>query len=248
MPEKKVYIIGIGPGGLSSLAPETCRIINNAEVLFGGKRLLDIMPDVAAEKIIIKNNLPGITSKIEANIRKKSMVVLASGDPNFYGIAGYLTKRLGKDTFEIIPNVSSMQLAFAKVKENWDDAVFASVHSRPMEAIVELVRTNNKVGIFTDDRHNPTVVASFLLEQGIADCRAYVCQNLGRDDEQITETNLKSLCAQSYSPLNILILLRDTSRKETSGFRQSFGIADDEFSYRKPEAGLITKLEIRAVS
>ena len=83
------------------------------------------------------------------------MVVLASGDPGFYGVARYLTEKLGKDVFEIIPAVSSMQLAFARIGENWDDAVLTSVHSRPIEDIIDIVRFNQKIGLFTDDKHTP---------------------------------------------------------------------------------------------
>ena len=67
------------------------------------------------------------------------MVVLATGDPNFFGIARHLNEAIDREAIAIIPNVSSMQLAFARIKESWDDAVFASVHSRPVESIVDTV-------------------------------------------------------------------------------------------------------------
>jgi precorrin-6Y C5,15-methyltransferase (decarboxylating) len=177
------------------------------------------------------------------------MVVLASGDPNFYGIASYLTGNLGKNIVEIIPNISAMQMSFARIKENWEDAVFASVHSRPIEDIVETVRLNRKIGIFTNGEHTPATIASVLLKHGVDGYQAYVCQNLGRKDEKVVETDLHGLCETECSPLNILILLRVCQTKPAAVlYPHSLGIPDEEFHQRKPKEGLITKQEVRAVS
>jgi len=141
-----------------------------------------------------------------------------------------------------------MQVAFARIKESWEDAVFVSVHSRRIEDIVETVRSNDKVGIFTDDEHTPAAIARVLLEHGVAGYRAYVCQNLGSKDENIVETDLPDLCETECSPLNILILLRDQQKQVGSPWPRRLGIPDEEFHQRRPKEGLITKQEVRAVS
>jgi precorrin-6Y C5,15-methyltransferase (decarboxylating) len=243
MPKDKVYIIGVAPEGASSLPPQARQRLNRAEIVFGGRRLLGMFPSLAGEKIAIGNNLAEVTELIKINLGRKRMVVLASGDPNFYGIARYLTAKLGKDVLEIMPSVSAMQLAFARIKEGWEDAALASVHSRPIEDIVEMVRSNNKVGIFTDGEHTPSAVAKVLLEHGVDGYRAYVCQNLGRKDEKVVKTNLPNLVKMKFSPLNVLILLREQSKRQP---RQIFGIPEASF-YRRRQ-GLITKQEVRAVS
>jgi precorrin-6Y C5,15-methyltransferase (decarboxylating) len=170
------------------------------------------------------------------------MVVLASGDPNFYGIASYLTAKLGKNAVDIIPSVSAMQLAFARIKESWEDAVFVSVHSRPIADIVAAVRSNDKLGIFTDGEHTPAAIARVLLEHGVNGYRAYVCQDLGSEDEKVIKTNLPNLVKMKFSPLNVLILLRG---KPKTSPRQILGIPEASFCRRE---GLITKQEVRAVS
>jgi precorrin-6Y C5,15-methyltransferase (decarboxylating) len=163
MQKHKVYIIGIPPGGTSCLTPQAQQLIDRADLVFGGKRLLDMFPSLSGEKLIIRNNLSRITTLIKKDMGHKQIVVLSSGDPNFFGIAVYLVDKLGKDDIEIIPAVSAMQSAFACIKEGWSDAVFVSVHSRPIEYIVDTVRSNNKIGIFTDDKHNPAAIAGVLL-------------------------------------------------------------------------------------
>jgi precorrin-6Y C5,15-methyltransferase (decarboxylating) len=180
---------------------------------------------------------------MKRNLGRKRMVVLASGDPSFFGIARYLTDRLGGNTVDIIPNVSAMQLAFARIKESWEDAVFVSVHSRPVEDIVNTVCLNNKVGVFTDNKHTPADIARVLLEHGVDGYRAYVCQDLGSKEEKIVKTDLKGLCKMKFSPLNVLILLREQSKGKP---QQIFGLPETSF-YRR-QYGLITKQEVRAIS
>jgi precorrin-6Y C5,15-methyltransferase (decarboxylating) len=249
MTKDKVYIIGVAPAGISSLEATAQQLINEAEIVIGGRRLLDSFPSLKAEKVPITNNLSGLTELIKKNIGQKRIVVLASGDPDFYGIGSYLTSSLGKDVIEILPNVSSMQLAFARIKESWDDAVFVSVHSRPIENIIDTVRTNWKIGIFTDEKHNPGAIATALLKHGINEYRAYVCQDLGEKHEKIIETDLHGLCTMKFSPLNILILISTRpDREEHLPSPRLLGIPDEEFYQQKRTAGRITKQEVRAIS
>ncbi len=247
MPEDKVFIIGVGADGVSSLPPGAHQLVHEAEIVFGGKRLLNMFPSINGQTVIIKNNLDEVADLIEVNLRHKRMVILTSGDPGFFGIAKYLTGKLGNDAFEIIPNVSAMQLAFARIKENWDDAILASVHSRPIEDIIGMVRSSHKIGIFTDDKHTPGKIAGVLHEHGIDNCQAYVCQDLGSEQENIIATDLYSLKGLGFSPLNILILIRDVQNaKGNVPTRQMLGIPDEKL--HRLEEGLITKMEVRAVS
>jgi precorrin-6Y C5,15-methyltransferase (decarboxylating) len=245
MSANSVYIIGIGPGGASSLLPEARRLVQRADMVFGGERLLDMFPSLSGQSIAIKNNLNEVINLIKRNIGYKRMAVLASGDPNLYGIAKYLVDKLGKDIVEIIPNVSAMQIAFARIKESWDDAVLVSTHARPIEDIIDTVRSVHKIAIFTDDKHTPGEIARVLQQHGIDNCRAYVCQDLGSEKENIIATDLYSLKEVEFSPLNMMILIKDDLAKNNRA-QEFFGIPDEEF-HRLGE-GLITKLEVRVIS
>jgi precorrin-6Y C5,15-methyltransferase (decarboxylating) len=248
----KVYIIGIGDDGPRSLSQTALGIIEKAGLLFGGERHLSFFPDFRGEKIAIKSNLVEIADLIKRNLGAKKMVVLASGDPNFYGIARYLIGKLGKEAFEILPAISSIQLAFARVKESWEDAVLVSVHGRPVEAIIEPVKSSPKIGIFTDDEHTPGHIAKVFIEHGLSDYQAFVCENLGGANERITETLLEKLPEMEFSPLNVLILKKigegQPSEAPKENSRYTFGIPEDEFECMKPRRGLITKTEVRVIS
>jgi precorrin-6Y C5,15-methyltransferase (decarboxylating) len=246
MTAKRIDIIGIGPGGARSLDAGSARRIKKADIIFGGRRLLDMFPDSKAEKVPIHANLPEVLETIKPSLGVKKIVVLASGDPGFFGIAGYLAKALGKRAVNIIPDVSAMQLAFARIGESWEDAVFVSAHGRPIEDIIPRVRDNSKICIFTDKVHTPSAVAGALLENGVADYTAYVGENLGGKGERVTRTSLRGLRTKEFPPLNTLILLRNQgSESEPQTY---LGIPDAEFHKRSSREGLITKQEVRAIS
>ena len=116
-----VYIIGIGDDGMSGLSASAIERIHHADLLIGSDQTLRQVSDSTAELLVVGTDFTEMESAIAENPQKK-IVLLASGDPLFFGIARYLWDRLGKERFEVIPNVSTMQLAFARVKESWDDA------------------------------------------------------------------------------------------------------------------------------
>ncbi len=86
-----------------------------------------------------------------------------------------------------------MQLAFARVKESWDDAVLTSVHAKPIENLLNVVENAKKEGVFTDNKNTPSKIAEFLLKHGFSGFKAYVCESLGGEDERITETRLENM-------------------------------------------------------
>ncbi|MER3447708.1 MAG: cobalamin biosynthesis protein CbiE [Candidatus Dadabacteria bacterium] len=245
----KVYIIGIGDDGRRSLSASVLEIVERAEILFGGERHLSFFPGVSSQKITVKSNLSDVVKIISNNLDKKRMVVLASGDPLFYGIAKYLMSKIPKEHFEVIPNVSSMQIAFARVKESWDDAVLASIHAKPIESLLDIVDKAKKIGVFTDDKNTPSRIADFLLKNGLSGFKVYICENLGGEDERVTEAELGDLIHMEFSPLNVLILVKKEEEFKVEPTRSwTIGIADEEFFQRTPQKGLITKQEIRVIS
>ena len=112
MAQIKVQIIGIGDDGHEGLTAAARQRVEKAELLIGAPQSLSSLPASKAERIEIGGDLDAIVKRIEAAGNKR-VVVLATGDPMFYGTARYLCDRLGKDRFEVTPHVSSMQLAFA---------------------------------------------------------------------------------------------------------------------------------------
>ncbi len=244
----KVFIVGIGDNGPESLDARARDVVDSAQVLVGGQRLLEMF-NGSAEKVPVTAKLDAVVEAIRENRGKKRIAVLASGDPLFHGIARTLMARLPREWFEVLPNVSSMQLAFARAKEPWDDAVFVSVHGRPLESLAEHLESR-KIGVFTDDRNAPGAIARFLIQRGEADWRMVVCENLAGPDERVVAGSPPEIAAQKFAPLNVVILVRQEEAAPDGGRIEwpGFGIPESLFLQRKPKVGLITKTEVRVVA
>jgi precorrin-6Y C5,15-methyltransferase (decarboxylating) len=247
---EKIQIIGIGDDGLEGLTATARQLVGQADLLLGTRQALAAVSGSQAERVEIGTSLDAIVKKIE-QAKNKRTVVLATGDPLFYGTARYLCDRLGKERFEVTPHVSSMQLAFARVKESWDDAYLTSLASQPLERVVEKTRTAAKVGLFTSEQSPPSAVAKALLERKIDYFTAYVCENLGSPDERVTQGQLVDIAEQEFSPLNVMILVRKPGvpdRPAAMVGKRLFGNPDEEFLQSQPKRGLLTPAEVRAIA
>jgi precorrin-6Y C5,15-methyltransferase (decarboxylating) len=250
MSAQKINIVGIGDDGLDGLTSSARQLVEQAELLVGPKHALSAAAANKAEKLEIGGDLDTIVKKIESAGTKR-VVVLTAGDPLFYGTARYLCDRLGKERFDVTPHVSSMQLAFARVKESWDDAYLTSLATQPLELVVEKARTAAKVGVFTTDAAPPSVVARALLDRKIDYFTAYVCENLGAPDERVTHEELGEIAKLEFSPLNVLILVRKPGvpdRPPAMMGKRLFGNPDEEFLQSQPKRGLLTPAEVRAIA
>jgi precorrin-6Y C5,15-methyltransferase (decarboxylating) len=247
----KIYIIGIGDDGLDGLTSQSRQIVNQAEVILGSSDALAAAEDCEAERIDLGNNWDGTVERIAA-LTDRRVVILATGDPLFYGTARYLCDKLGKDRFEVVPHVSSMQLAFARVKESWDEAYLTNLATQPLARVVERIRTAEKVGVFTSEEVQPADLAKALLDSGIDYFTAYICENLGSPDERVTHSELSEIAAeQSFAPLNVMILVRKPNvpdRPATMAGKRLFGNPDEAFLQSRPKRGLLTPFEIRSVA
>ena len=205
MPQQKIYLVGAGIAGWEGFGNKALEVIAKSDVLIGHQRHLDIFPDFAGEKRVL-GELAEMLDFLKGT--DKRVAVLGSGDPNFFGIARFLLRNLPKERIEIFANVTSVQYAFARIKEPWDDAIFVSVHGRGLGKAVDRIIAAEKSAVLTDDRNTPAVIARELINRGAEGYEAWLCENLGMPDEKFTKTGVKGLLDISASPLNILILIR----------------------------------------
>jgi len=238
----KIYVIGAGVKGHEEFGRRALELIQQADLLIGGERQLALFPDFSGEKLVIGNNLGTVVARLTGHAGRA--VVLASGDPLFFGIGRHLLRNLPEGDFEFLPNVSSVQYAFAKIREPWDDAVFVSTHGRGLKEAVDRVVANDKAAVLTDEQHTPAAIARELVERGREGYSAWLCENLGSSDERIVRTDVRGLLEIVAAPLNVLILIKEYEAGG-EGARPALGIADEEFATVKK---LITKEEVRAIS
>jgi precorrin-6Y C5,15-methyltransferase (decarboxylating) len=190
---------------------------------------------------------------------QKKVVVLATGDPLCHGIASFLVKKLGVDKLEIMPNVSSIQLAFARIGMAWQDAKICSVHSKDagewyrgaaaehgLYALLQAINQHDKLAILTSPENNPARIARMLMIENMANLfNMVVAEDLLCTDEKLFQgLSIAELAEQEFTGNDVVILCRVQEKADAL----LFGYADHAFKQRKPDKGLITKREVRAVS
>ena len=246
----RIHIVGIGDDGFDGLTGDARQLIDDAEILIGTKSTLDKIIHGSAQRVIVGGDLTALKATI-ADLPARPTVMLASGDPLFYGIARFLTEAFGKDRFEVVPHVSSMQLAFARVKESWDDAYLTNLATQSLDRVVDNIRTADRVGLFTTEAITPAVVAEALMDRRIDYFTAYVCENLGTPHETVTQGDLPSIREQTFSPMNVMVLVRHqgaADRPSGNQRRRLFGNPDDLFLQSRPKRGLLTPCEVRCIA
>lgn len=240
-----VTIVGMGmsPGDLSMKA---LSLLEAADMLIGGKRHLACFSHLPGTKVPLYRNFGEVVEIIKASLsKKKRIVVIASGDPGYCGIAGYLIKHLGREKIEIIPNITTFQAAFAKIKENWDDALLLSLHGRPLPPLAGPLKRHKKIGLLTDHNNTPARVAKHVLAEdpSLGDARVFIAEELGGKGEKVHECFLKNITSKTFSPLNVMVLIASPRDEEKDEGHISMGMPDELFCH---QGGLITKDEVRA--
>ena len=242
-----ISVVGIGDDGCLSLSARAHNAICKASVLFGGERVLAFFSDFSGEKIPLKGKLLASIDAIIARSYEENVVVLASGDPMFFGIGSLIVKKAGAEHVTIIPQPSSMQWAFAKAKIPSSDATFISLHGRPLAGLAAKLQRTRKAGLFTDEENCPQRIASQLLEYGLSHFEAILCENLCGPEERVRRFSLPALAKLSLkevSPLNVLLLVAPSAPKKPLLDL----VSEDEYGKRMPKKGLITKKEVRVLS
>ena len=245
-----LIVIGIGADGPNGLSPEALDHIATARVLAGGRRHLGFFESRNGESIVIDADIAGVIQRLRAVYAREKTVLLASGDPLYHGIGRALLEAFPREELTFIPHPSSISLAFARIKQTWDDARIVSLHGRPLETILpDLSARRSKIAILTDALNHPGAIADLVDRLGLGDrYEMFVCENLEGLDERVTRWTIDEARGQSFSPLNVTILLRTNSEDNDATPLPLLGIPDSSLRHGHGPKGMITKREIRLIS
>ncbi len=272
----KLHLIGIGYRPLGERAR---KIVRNAHVILASPRLLDVFKRYeeygqVKDRIKVIDKVPDTISFIRERLfaspltphsSRVSIVLLASGDPFFFGIGRRIIEEFGRERLEVLPDLSSMQEAFARINQPWDDAFCISVHGGPdiakrralpyeVKDIPRLLEKHGKLAILTDKQNNPEVIAK-VLQSAIRNPQSaiimHVCERLGYPDERIWQGTAEEAAGMSFKEPNVVIIQRQGPGAGVQGTEEHdetaprFGLKEEELSHAR---GLITKDEVRAVA
>lgn len=190
----KIIVAGIGPGNPAYMVPEAVQAIENAQVLVGGKRALAQFAASEAGKqknMAIGGDIPAVMDFIGENLARQDVVVMVSGDPGYYSLLDALRRSFPQEAIQVIPGISSFQLAFARLALPWHEAELLSFHGRvPAEG--KLTYSNGRLlGMLTDSKYNSHTISELLMERGWPpESELAICSRLSYEDEAIVKTTL----------------------------------------------------------
>lgn len=127
---RAITIIGCGPGSPDHITPAAVDAARSAEVLIGTDRLLHFFTDADAEKIPVGSAVEETLDRVGERFGHKQIAVLVSGDPGLFSLARLVIQRFGREHCRVIPGVSSVQVAFARLGLDWGDAIILSAHKQ----------------------------------------------------------------------------------------------------------------------
>ncbi|MBS4021040.1 MAG: precorrin-6y C5,15-methyltransferase (decarboxylating) subunit CbiE [Dethiobacter sp.] len=189
----KIVVAGAGPGGEEFILPVVWRKAAEADVLVGGERALAPFRGLGKETLAVTADLSLLVSQLHRLAKERKVVVLVSGDPGFYSLLSFLRRHFSAEELEVIPGISSLQAAFARLAEPWHAVALLSAHGRDANEILPALLAGGKKAVLTDRCWTPHRLASLMLGAGSKDRRVSLCYRLTGPDEQITHTTLATL-------------------------------------------------------
>jgi precorrin-6Y C5,15-methyltransferase (decarboxylating) len=241
-----INVIGIGQGK-QDLTAVHLALIQQADLLVGGRRHLELFADLGQECLEITSAIEQVIKTIKTNMLQKKIVVLASGDPLFYGIGSTLSRYIDKKYLVIHANISSVAAAFAAIGEPWHDAKIVSLHGKSSQKFpFSSLKGETKVAFLTDQTRDPVYIASMMINLELSGFKICVLENLGAEQEKISWfDDPAGVADQKYNHPNIVILLKEDTPCKNISHETHPGMDDSLYRHSR---GLITKSEVRSIS
>ena len=209
MKDHKIRVIGIGPGSPDYLLPAAAKAIDEAQVLVGGRRVLGQYAkiDGSQKTFPITGDIPAVLAFIRQELAAHDVGVMVSGDPGYYSLLDALRREFPLERLEVIPGLSAMQLAFARLALPWHGASLLSFHGRRPEQEKLCYQPGRILGMLTDGNYNSRSIAELLLQEGWpAEARLAILLRLSYPDEEIIETTLGKAVEMDSKAHGILIV------------------------------------------
>jgi cobalt-precorrin-7 (C5)-methyltransferase len=201
-----ITIVGCGPGGPDYLTPAANMAIKDAEVLAGAPRLLELFPGVGQQHIAVGGDIPGALDEIATVVRERNVIVLVSGDPGICSLAQPVLRRFGRDACRIVPGISSIQVAFARLGLDWTDARIMSAHHHAPDFNPKSLAHESKLAILAGNSSTMPWVRK--LAHTLSDTHViFICEDLTLPQEQVRQIASEELVETTLSPQSILLFI-----------------------------------------
>ena len=237
-------VVGIGADGIAGLAPAAGALIESAEVLVGGERHLRAVAEIAASarRLAWRQKLGDTITDI-ADLRGRRVVVLASGDPMWFGVGATLARHFASDEMHVVPAPGAFSLAAARLGWPLGEVDCLSAHGRSLDALRADIEPNARVLILSEDGSTPGRIAALLCDMGYGPSPMTVLEHMGSELERRTGDTAANWGDRRCASLNTVGIecVADAGARVLSRVP---GLPDDAFVHD----GQITKRAVRAAT
>ncbi|MDB1125136.1 precorrin-6y C5,15-methyltransferase (decarboxylating) subunit CbiE [Vibrio algarum] len=240
----RITVVGVPEDGCLSLTSRAVNAVSKARVVAGHPRHLEWFPQFKGTFLDMTTGFAQWMSQVIDESEEGDVVVLASGDPLFFGIGTTLLKKMPAEELNFIATLSSAQLAFSRLGLPWNEARFLSCHGRSLQGLTSQMQQGDLYAFLTDYKNTPQVLAQHLSAFSETNWTLAVCEQLGGPGESIRRYSVDELAAENseFDKLNVVVAQRKS--KDLWGGNGQFS-SDASFFKRLPQKGLITKQSVR---
>lgn len=241
---RQLTLVGIGADGWPGLGLSAQTALQEADTVLGAPRQLDLLPaEVGAHRVAWPSPLLPALPGLLAQYANGHLVVLASGDPMFFGIGRTVTDLLGADAVTVVPSPSSVALACARLGWPEEEVPVVSLVGRPLSALRLDVHHRRRILVLSGDADTPAEVAAALGRWGFGASQVTVLEQLGAAAEHSCTGTAQSWAHPPGNPLNLLAL-ECVGEEATPRLGLTSGLADEAYEHD----GQLTKREVRAIT
>ena len=208
----KIYIIGIGPGSSEYLTKKAIDTVEMSDYTVGSTRAIELFDDVQNTiPFNVKELLDTLEKGVKLAVNGNVVSILSTGDPGFSGVLNTVLRLSDENGFsrqniEVIPGISSLQLAAARCHIQWDNANVMTFHGRENIEDILPVINNGKITIALPSRKVKDM-AQFLLDNGVeADRKVTVCERLSYPDEKIVRSTMDDIANSEFTYMCIIVI------------------------------------------
>ena len=247
-----IEVIGTDAGTPTSLPADHRDRLLQAGLVAAPQRLhgpLQELFGAALPPLLATDRIEACLETLQGCRPEQAVVVLASGDPLWFGIGRLLLQHIPREQLRFHPAPSSLQLAFARVGRPWQDASWVSLHGRDPEPLAEaLQKRPPALAVLTDPaRGGAAEVRELLRASGLEAAYAvWVCERLGHPAERVQRLAPTDPLPWDLDPLHLVLLLADAPPPPPDPAQLPlFGLEDGLFLQHADRPGLMTKREVR---
>ena len=205
MADKRITVVGCGPGSPECVTPEARAACVGADVLVGSVRALELFPECRGRRLILNGDSRSLLEAVAALDATEQVAVLVTGDPGIASLGTLAIRRFGRGTCRVVPGISSAQVAFARLGLNWTGArILSAHHARPNAACAG----EDVLAVLAGAKESFGWIAD-LLEACGAGYAAFVCEDLTLASERVRRVDRAQLRVGGFSHRTVVVIVKE---------------------------------------